>query len=138
MAADPPEERSAGRRADNPPDEAYQLVPDPNSEGLEPYEVFVQWERGDPHEHAETIDAPSEEMAAMLAKRNIDVRSEPLSIWVTPRRAVIRTRGDDPTLVPSTDRSYRSPQWYAEHQIEVDTERSKRPADAGDTPQEGG
>lgn len=116
-------EPSDGPPADNvetSPEAAFQLVPDPASEGVEPYEVFVQWERGEPHEHAETIDAPSDEMAIMLAKRNIDVRSEPLSLWVTPRRTLTRTPGSDPSLVPKTDRSYRSVQWYAEHQVDVD------------------
>ncbi|MFB6360923.1 MAG: hypothetical protein ABEH59_06320 [Halobacteriales archaeon] len=106
------------------PEQAFQMVPDPDSQGVEPYEVFVQWERGEPHEHAETIDAPSDAMAAMLAKRNIDVRSEPLSIWVTPRRTLTRTPGTDPSLVPETDRSYRSVQWYAEHQVELEHEQS--------------
>lgn len=103
-----------------PPEAAFQTVPDPASTGVEPYEVFVQWNRGEPHEHAETIDAPSDDMAVMLAKRNIDVRSEPLSIWVTPRRTLTRTPGSDTSLVPKTDRSYRSVQWYAEHQVDLD------------------
>lgn len=113
MADDPPE-------SDELPDAAFQLNPDPDRDGLEPYEVFVQWKRGQPHEHAETIDAPSDEMAVMLAKRNVDVRGEPLSIWVTPRRALTRTRPGDTTLVPGTDRGYRSVQWYAENQVDLE------------------
>lgn len=99
--------------------EELQLEPDPDEDGLEPYEVFVQWKRGEPHEHAETIDAPSRSMALMLAKRNVDVRSEPLSIWVAPRRAFDRSAPGDTTLVPRTDRSYRQVGWYAEHRVDL-------------------
>lgn len=88
-------------------------------DGVEPYEVFVQWTRGKPHEHAETIDAPSDRMALMLAKRNIDVRQEPLSVWVVPRSEVTRSSSDDSTLKPGTDRSYRNIQWYAENKVDV-------------------
>lgn len=105
---------------DRLPEAAFQLEPDPDEDGMEPYEVFVQWERGEPHQHAETIDAPSDEMAVMLAKRNVDVRQEPLSIWTVPRRALTRTGADDRTLVPETDRSYRSVGWYAKHQVDVE------------------
>jgi 1,2-phenylacetyl-CoA epoxidase PaaB subunit len=124
MTEDDDAEGASESRVEISPEEAFQMVPDPDREGVEPYEVFVQWERGEPHEHAETIDAPSDAMAAMLAKRNIDVRSEPLSIWVTPRRTLTRTPGTDPSLVPTTDRSYRSVQWYAEHQLELEGEQS--------------
>lgn len=82
---------------------------------MEPYEVFVQWQRGEPHEHAETVTAPDPEMALTLAKRNVDVRSEPVDVWVAPQAAMRKTSADDTTLTPSTDRGYRNVQWYAEH-----------------------
>lgn len=85
---------------------------------MEPYEVFVQWRRGKPHEHAETVNAPDPEMALLLAKRNVDVRSEPVNIWVAPRSEIRATDPEDTTLVPSTDRGYRTAQWYSEHRIE--------------------
>jgi ring-1,2-phenylacetyl-CoA epoxidase subunit PaaB len=107
-------ETSADAEADT-----LQLEPDPDADGVEPYEVFVQWKRGQPHEHAETIDAPTDRMALMLAKRNIDMRQEPLSIWVVPRGAVTRTTPEDPTLTLSTDRSYRNITWYAENKVDV-------------------
>jgi len=80
---------------------------------MEPYEVFVRWQRGKPHRHAETITAPDEEMALMLAKRNIDLRNDPVSIWVAPRSAIAETEPDDPTLIPSTDREYRQVTGYS-------------------------
>lgn len=86
---------------------------------LEPFEVFVQWRRSQPHEHAETINASDREMALTLAKRNIDVRSEPVELWVVPRAAITATEPGDSTLVPSTDRGYRNVSWYAENSIEV-------------------
>jgi phenylacetate-CoA oxygenase PaaH subunit len=87
--------------------DTLQLEPDLEAGSVRPYEVLVQWKRGAPHEHAETIDAPTDRMALLLAKRNIDMRQEPLSIWVVPREAVSRTDPEDPTLSVDTDRSYR-------------------------------
>lgn len=80
---------------------------------MEAYEVFVQWERGDPHEHAVTVQASDTEMALTLAKRNVDVRSEPVSIWTVPRAEISMTSTSDPSLVPSTEREYRNIAWYA-------------------------
>lgn len=106
----------------DPEGDALQPEPDPEREGVEAYEVLVQWQRGEPHEHAETIDAPSDRMALMLAKRNVDMRQDPLSIWVVPRAAISRTVPEDPTLALGTDRSYRNIQWYAEHRVEAAAE----------------
>ncbi len=86
---------------------------------LEPYEVFVRWRRAEPCEHAETVNASDREMALTLAKRNVDVRSGPLEIWVVPRAAITATEPEDSTLSPSTDRGYRNVAWYAENRIEV-------------------
>lgn len=86
-------------------------MPDTNTE---PFEIFVQWQRGDAHEHAVTVQASDAEMALTLAKRNVDVRSEPVSIWAAPRSELEKTTTADTTLVPSIDRDYRSIAWYAE------------------------
>lgn len=80
---------------------------------MEPYEVFVQWDRGKSHEHARTVTAADDEMALMMAKRNVDLRAEPLDIWVTPRSAITRTDPDDTTITPTTDRSYRHVTGYS-------------------------
>jgi len=79
------------------------------------YEVFVQWERGKPHEHAGTVNAPDVDMALTLAKRNVDLRAEPVDVWVAPRRSMRRAGPDDPALTPTTDRSYRSVRWFVEN-----------------------
>lgn len=81
--------------------------------GEERFDVFVQWQRGKPHEYAETILAPDAEMALLHAKRNIDVRGDPLSIWVAPQNAMAKSAANDPALRPSTDRSYRQPAGYS-------------------------
>lgn len=86
---------------------------------MEPYEVFVQWQRGKPHQHAETVTAPDDEMALMLAKRNVDVRAGPLEIWVVPRSEIARTPPNDETLTPSTDREYRNVTGYAAQPTEA-------------------
>lgn len=80
---------------------------------MESYEVFVRWKRGDPPQHARTITAPDDEMALLHAKRNIDLRSEPIEIWVAPRRAITKSDPDDETITPTTDREYRMVQGYA-------------------------
>ena len=80
----------------------------------ERYDVFVQWQRGKPHEYAETVNASDPEMAFLLARRNVDVRAEPISIWVAPRSAMYQSDMDDATLAPSTDRSYREVAYYAQ------------------------
>ena len=84
------------------------------------FEVFVQWERGQPHEHAETVNAPDADMALTLAKRNVDLRSGPVDVWVAPRRAMRRAGSDDPALTPTTDRSYRTVRWFVDNRIDVD------------------
>jgi len=89
-----------------------------DEESLEAYEVFVQWERGEPQRHEETITASDAEMALHLAKRNVDVRNEPVEIWVTPRAEITSTTEEDTALTPSTDRGYRTVQWYAQNAIE--------------------
>lgn len=87
--------------------------PEPDADE-ERYDVFVQWQRGKPHEYAETVNASDPEMAFLLARRNVDVRAEPVSIWVAPRSAMWQSDLDDTTLSPSTDRSYRSVARYAQ------------------------
>jgi ring-1,2-phenylacetyl-CoA epoxidase subunit PaaB len=116
--------------------DTLQLEPDPEEESVAPYEVLVQWKRGAPHEHAETIDAPTDRMALLLAKRNIDTRQEPLSIWVVPREEVSRTQPEDPTLKFGTDRSYRNISWYAENKVEIPDQQAEKPLADGSNQQE--
>jgi phenylacetate-CoA oxygenase PaaH subunit len=80
---------------------------------MKAYYIFVQWNRGKPHEYAQTITAADDEMALMLAKRNIDLRAEPVDIWVAPRSSFTQeSLDDDPSLTPSTDREYRNVTGY--------------------------
>lgn len=81
------------------------------------FDVYVQWKRGEPHQHEESIRASDLDVALMLAKRNVDVRQEPLSLRVVPRTATKTTKLGDPTLTPGTDRSYRNVQGYPTKEI---------------------
>ncbi len=81
---------------------------------MQAFEVFVQWQRGESHKHTITVTASDTKMALSLAKRNVDVRNEPVSIWVMPQNAIGRTTADDATLTPTIDREYRNVSWYAE------------------------
>lgn len=85
------------------------------------FDVYVQWDRGDPHQHEETIRASNEETALMLAKRNIDVRLEPVSLRVAARSATRTTRLDDPSIILHTDRSYRNVPAYPTKEINPPT-----------------
>lgn len=76
------------------------------------YDVYVQWSRGEPHQHEESIRASDVDTALMLAKRNVDVRLEPVSLRVVPRAATAMTQLEDPTVTPSTDRAYRDVAGY--------------------------
>lgn len=85
------------------------------------FDVYVQWERGKPHQHEESIRASNKDTALMLAKRNIDVRLEPLSLRVAARSATKTTRLGDPSLTPGTDRTYRNVQGYPTKEIDPPT-----------------
>jgi len=85
----------------------------------EPFAAFVQWERGTPHEAVDPVEAADPDGAlARVARRLAETDDDALNVWVAPEEAVTRSREDDTALVPSTDRGYRSIQWYAQHSID--------------------
>lgn len=82
------------------------------------FDVYVQWDRGDPHKHEESIRASDLDSALMLAKRNVDLRLEPISLRVVPRTATKTTKLGDPTLTPDFERSYRQVLEYPTKEID--------------------
>lgn len=85
---------------------------------MESFRVFVQWERGSPHQCTGSVLAPDKEMALLFAKRTVDRRRDPVSIWVSPEDAFLETDPDDTTLEQTTDREYRNVEWYAQNYID--------------------
>jgi phenylacetate-CoA oxygenase PaaH subunit len=70
------------------------------------YEIFVQWQAGQPYEHAGSVIADSGDLALVLARENIGRRRNPAGIWACPRSALFRT---DPA---EGDRLFRLPKPY--------------------------
>lgn len=81
------------------------------------FDVYVQWKRGEAHQHEESIRASDLDTALLLAKRNVDVRLEPISLRVVPRTATKTTKLGDPSLTPGTDRSFRNVHGYPTKEI---------------------
>lgn len=91
-------------------DEALEKTqtPPPADTEWEPYEVFVQERRGQPHEHVGAVHAPDPEMALVLAKEQFGRRGRVVQIWVAPQRCIAETPIEDQDVFqPATDKSYR-------------------------------
>ncbi len=52
------------------------------------YEVFRQERKGNPFEHAGSVDAPDEAFAHAYAHEQFGRRGESVSLWVVPREAI--------------------------------------------------
>ena len=52
------------------------------------YEVFRQERRGQPFQHAGSVEAPNDEFADWYAREQYGRRGESVALWVVPRGAV--------------------------------------------------
>ncbi|MFN2467231.1 MAG: phenylacetic acid degradation protein PaaB [Gaiellaceae bacterium] len=52
------------------------------------YEVFRQERKGQPFQHAGSVDAPNEAFADAYAREQYGRRGESAALWVVPRQAV--------------------------------------------------
>ncbi len=79
------------------------------------WEVFVQAEGGDAHEHAGSDHAPDAELAIQNARDTYARRGKVASIWVVPAAAIVATSPSDagPLFDPAKDKVYRHPQFYS-------------------------
>lgn len=79
------------------------------------WEVFVQNEGGDPHEHAGSVRAADKEMAMQNARDTYARRGKIVSIWVVPAAAIVASEPSDagPMFDPAKDKVYRHPQFYS-------------------------
>jgi phenylacetate-CoA oxygenase PaaH subunit len=52
------------------------------------YEVFRQERKGQPFQHAGSVEAPNDEFADWYAREQYGRRGESVALWVVPRAAV--------------------------------------------------
>ena len=52
------------------------------------YEVFRQERKGQPFQHAGSVDAPNQEFAEVYAREQYGRRGESVALWVVPRESV--------------------------------------------------
>jgi phenylacetate-CoA oxygenase PaaH subunit len=52
------------------------------------YEVFRQERKGQPFQHAGSVEAPNDEFADWYAREQYGRRGESVALWVVPREAV--------------------------------------------------
>jgi phenylacetate-CoA oxygenase PaaH subunit len=84
---------------------------EPDTRGLEPYEVFRQDKEGDPMRHGGSVMAPDPELAVHYARELYGRRQESIRLWVV-RRADIHDLSDPDLLQPPLDRSFKKPGGY--------------------------
>lgn len=97
-------------------------VPPVPPEGKAPfyvYEIFIQRDHDSQHQHVNSLLAPDDQMAIVLAQENFLRREERcINIWAVRRDHVVATTYDDPDLVArSTDRSYRNSAGYRQNMV---------------------
>lgn len=84
----------------------------PGTGDLKPYEVFVQLERGKPHTHAGSLEAPDDAMALYYAREHYGRDQKCVQVWVVPRDRILRTDYDKDLVFRLTDQSYRFAKGY--------------------------
>ena len=52
------------------------------------FEVFRQERKGQPFQHAGSVDAPNDEFADVYAREQYGRRGESVALWIVPRDAV--------------------------------------------------
>lgn len=78
------------------------------------YEVFIRRRAGLDHKHAGSIHAADAELALEAARDIYTRRSEGVSIWVVPSKAITASRPEDHDSLfsPADDKIYRHPTFY--------------------------
>ena len=73
------------------------------------YEVFRRDRRGQPYEHAGSVEAPDAEFAEAWAREQYGRRGESVALWLVPREAIHRV--DD--WADEVDLKYRRVDGYS-------------------------
>lgn len=78
------------------------------------WEVFVQSEPGEPHQHTGNVHAADAEQALQNARDVYARRGKVISLWVVPTEQITGSLPADtgPFFEPARDKIYRQPQFY--------------------------
>ena len=78
------------------------------------WEVFLQLEGGEPHQHAGSVHAPEKKLALQNARDVYGRREKVVSLWVVPSEAIVASTSlEAPSLFSQADdKPYRHPQFY--------------------------
>ncbi|MDX2199185.1 MAG: hypothetical protein SF069_09470 [Phycisphaerae bacterium] len=95
----------------NIPTGPSELHVDPSGD-LKAYEVFIQIERGRPHTHAGSLEAPDDAMALYYAREHYGRDQACVQVWVVPRTALLRTDYEKDLVFRNTDQNYRFAKGY--------------------------
>jgi phenylacetate-CoA oxygenase PaaH subunit len=73
------------------------------------YEVFRQERKGQPFQHAGSVEAPNREFADVYAREQYGRRGESAALWVVPRGAIIEIE----EFVDELNRNYHRVDGYS-------------------------
>lgn len=78
------------------------------------WEVFVQLEFGEPHQHAGNVHAPDARMALLNARDVYSRRGLVKSMWVVPSEEITASSPDESAAFfePGNEKMFRHPQFY--------------------------
>lgn len=78
------------------------------------WEVFVRGKAGLSHKHVGSVHAADAEMAIANARDLYTRRSEGVSLWVVPAKAIVASdpADKDSLFEPADDKVYRHPTFY--------------------------
>jgi ring-1,2-phenylacetyl-CoA epoxidase subunit PaaB len=85
-------------------------------QGYQAYEVFVQFNQLEHHQHVGSLIASSPDMALQLARENFLRRDQAVNVWVVPKDAIYATPYEERDYFASEfDRSYRRVDGYSDN-----------------------
>ena len=73
------------------------------------YEVFRQERKGQPFQHAGSLDAPDEDFARWYAREFYGRRAESVALWVVPRDEIVEVED----FVDELERNYHRVDGYS-------------------------
>ena len=73
------------------------------------YEVFRQERKGQPFQHAGSVNAPNREFAEVYAREQYGRRGESAALWVVPREAILEVED----FVDELNRNYHRVDGYS-------------------------
>jgi ring-1,2-phenylacetyl-CoA epoxidase subunit PaaB len=81
-----------------------------------PYEVFVQYNSLEHHQHVGSVLAPSADVALHLARENFLRRDKAVNVWVVKKDSIYSS-ADEPAefFAAEFDRSYRRVDGYSDN-----------------------